>query len=194
MAYLIFDTETNGLPVDWNAPTSDTFCWPRLVQLSWILCDHISFPLKQSTVIVKPDNFNIPSHVSSLHGITNQRALAEGLPLRRVLEDFDKARRMASTLVAHNIKFDVNVIEAEFYRVGLFCNLNSMKQVCTMKDSAKFCKIPGKGKYPGSFKWPRLDELYFKLFQQEYERKHDAREDMLACAKCFFELKRLGVL
>ena len=78
--------------------------------------------------------------------------------------------------------------------VGLSCNLNSMKQVCTMKDSAKFCKIPGKGKYPGSFKWPRLDELYFKLFQQEYERKHDAREDMLACAKCFFELKRLGVI
>ena len=36
---LIYDTETTGLPRDWNAPISDSDNWPRLVQLAWQLHD-----------------------------------------------------------------------------------------------------------------------------------------------------------
>ena len=31
--YLIFDTETTGLPKNWKAPLTDFDNWPRMVQL-----------------------------------------------------------------------------------------------------------------------------------------------------------------
>ena len=37
--YLIFDTETTGLPKNYNAPISDTDNWPRAVQIAWQLHD-----------------------------------------------------------------------------------------------------------------------------------------------------------
>ena len=37
--YLIFDTETTGLPNNWKAPLTDFDNWPRLVQLAWQLHD-----------------------------------------------------------------------------------------------------------------------------------------------------------
>ena len=35
--YLIFDTETTGLPRNYNAPISDSENWPRAVQIAWQL-------------------------------------------------------------------------------------------------------------------------------------------------------------
>ena len=35
--YLIFDTETTGLPANWDAPLSDSDNWPRCVQIDWQL-------------------------------------------------------------------------------------------------------------------------------------------------------------
>ena len=37
--YLIFDTETTGLPRNYNAPLSDSANWPRAVQIAWQLHD-----------------------------------------------------------------------------------------------------------------------------------------------------------
>lgn len=37
--YLIFDTETTGLPKKWNAPVTDIDNWPRCVQLAWQVHD-----------------------------------------------------------------------------------------------------------------------------------------------------------
>ena len=37
--YLIFDTETTGLPRDFKAPITDTDNWPRCVQIAWQLHD-----------------------------------------------------------------------------------------------------------------------------------------------------------
>ncbi len=37
--YLIFDTETTGLPRRWDAPLTDSDNWPRAVQIAWQLHD-----------------------------------------------------------------------------------------------------------------------------------------------------------
>ena len=39
--YLIFDTETTGLPKNWKAPITDTDNWPRCVQIAWQLHDEM---------------------------------------------------------------------------------------------------------------------------------------------------------
>ena len=33
--FLIFDTETTGLPKKWNSPLTDFDNWPRAVQIAW---------------------------------------------------------------------------------------------------------------------------------------------------------------
>ena len=59
-----------------------------------------------------------------------------------------------------------------------------------MKSTTDFCQLPG----PYGYKWPRLEELYQKLFGEDFENRHQALADVRACAKCYFELRRLGHL
>jgi DNA polymerase III epsilon subunit-like protein len=60
-----------------------------------------------------------------------------------------------------------------------------------MRSSTSFCRIPGG---PRGYKWPKLQELHQALFSVEFDAAHDAVADVRACAKCFFELKRRGVI
>ncbi|MGF1557608.1 MAG: hypothetical protein ACFCUL_00785 [Flavobacteriaceae bacterium] len=57
--YLIFDTETTGLPKNWNAPITDTDNWPRCIQIAWQLHDAMGNLLDQQDYLVRPDGFNI---------------------------------------------------------------------------------------------------------------------------------------
>ena len=68
--YLIYDTETTGLPKDYNAPLTDVDNWPRLVQLAWQLHDGKGNLINQGNKIVKPEGFSIPFNSVKIHGQT----------------------------------------------------------------------------------------------------------------------------
>ena len=87
--YLIFDTETTGLPRNKNAPLTDFENWPRLVQLAWQLHDGKGKLISQKNFIIKPDGFDIPFKAEQVHGISTQRALEEGHDLTEVLRLFN---------------------------------------------------------------------------------------------------------
>ena len=76
--YLIFDTETTGLPHNKTAPITDLDNWPRLVQMAWQLHDHRAKLLARHNYIIKPDGFDIPFKAEQIHGISTTRALEEG--------------------------------------------------------------------------------------------------------------------
>jgi hypothetical protein len=42
--------------------------------------------------------------------------------------------------------------------------------------------------------WPPLNELHLQLFQEEFAGSHNAGADVEACAKCYFELRRRGII
>jgi hypothetical protein len=42
-------------------------------------------------------------------------------------------------------------------------------------------------------KYPRLEELYDKLFNSSFPA-HNSMEDVRALKKCFYELKKIGIL
>jgi len=189
-SYLFFDTETTGIPKNWDAPISDSDNWPRIVQLAWILYDSDQKLLSSNNMIVFPENFIIPKDASSVHGITTEYARYNGEPLETVLSQFNEDASKAEYLVAHNINYDENVLGAEYYRSELKNPLPDLQQICTMSSSTDYCAIPGNYGY----KWPKLDELYFKLFGEYFENAHDALADVEATAKCFWELKKRGVL
>jgi len=192
--YLFFDTETTGLPNNWNAPSSDTKNWPRMVQLAFILYDNNGNLIESRDFIIKPEGFIIPADVSKIHGITTERANREGVELNTVLDAFKVASEKATYLVAHNMEFDEKILGCEFIRrTGNDC-LIGRKKFCTMKDSSiiEFCAIPP-FRY-GSYKWPKLSELHYKLFGTFFEEAHNALADIQATARCFFELRNKDII
>ncbi|MCF1752746.1 DNA polymerase III subunit alpha [Mariniradius sediminis] len=184
--YIIFDTETTGLPRNYDAPMEDLDNWPRLVQIAWQLHDARGKLLSNHNYIVKPEGFTIPYNAEKVHGISTARALKEGHDLEKVLGIFDNDLKKATYVVGHNIGFDINVVGSEFLRKKLPMKLRDRKELDTKDLSTDFCAIPGgKG---GKFKWPTLTELHHKLFGNGFADAHDAAYDVDATAKCFFGL------
>ncbi|HDZ62625.1 MAG TPA: 3'-5' exonuclease [Nitrospirae bacterium] len=188
--YLFFDTETTGLPRNWKSPVSDLDNWPRLVQIAWLQYDSKGKKILEKNYIIKPDGFTIPAEASKVHGISTERANKEGVELKMVLEEFAGLINGSSSLVAHNMDFDEKIVGAEFLREKIKNKLFELERLCTMKSTTDFCKLPG----PYGNKWPKLSELHIKLFGTDFNEAHDASVDITACAKCFWELKRIGVL
>jgi len=189
--YLFFDTETTGLPLRYNAPLERLNNWPRLVQIAWLMYDKNEECLFEKDYIIKPNGFLIPDCAANIHGITTEKALLEGTDLVPVLNEFSLDIENADEIIAHNIDFDEKIIGAEFIRNHITHELFNTKRICTMKSSTDYCKIPNNY---GKYKWPNLKELHKKLFQCEFSNAHDALEDVRACAKSFFELKRLKII
>ena len=185
--YLFFDTETTGLPRDYEAPASDTLNWPRMVQLSWILTDSQGNVLSVHDCIVRPDGFEIPEQAASIHGISTERAMREGAPLDSVLTVFLQTLDSAEYIVGHNISFDIHVVDSEFVRRGVDASLARMKAYCTMLAGTDYCKLPGNY---GHYKWPKLQELHKKLFGTEFDDAHNSAADVDATCKCFWEMRR----
>lgn len=188
--YLFFDTETTGLPRRWNAPVTDVDNWPRLVQLAWIMYDDQGQILKSRDVIVQPNGFVIPPEASRVHGITTVIAREKGLPVQDVMTEFAEQVDAASALVGHNISFDECIVGAEFERLRMMTSLFLKPKYCTMKSSTDYCKLPGKK----GFKSPRLAELHQVLFGNGFDNAHNALADVEATARCFWELKKRGIM
>tara|TARA_R110002050_G_scaffold78020_2_gene166523 strand:+ start:8127 stop:12413 length:4287 start_codon:yes stop_codon:yes gene_type:complete len=189
--YLIFDTETTGLPRNYNAPMSDLDNWPRLVQLAWQLHDEKGRLVSNNNFIVKPEGFTIPYNSEKIHGISTQRAIDEGHELSKVLEIFEEDLRKTTYLVGHNIGFDISIVGAELLRTNKSIKDLEKEPLDTKDISTEFCAIPGgKG---GKFKWPTLLELHKKLFGEGFGDAHDAAYDVDATAKSFFGLIKEGV-
>jgi DNA polymerase III subunit epsilon len=188
--YLFFDTETNGLPKDWKAPSDDFDNWPRVIQLAYAIYDESEKLIHKSCSLIKPDGWEIPAQKFWIdNGYSTERSITEGVPFEPVLNSFVQYRSVAKYSIAHNMAFDGKILRAEMIRHGINTEFTS-KKICTMTSSTDFCKLPSTRGY----KWPRLEELHRILFGCDFEGAHDALNDVMATAKCFFELKKRNVI
>ncbi|HTH57599.1 MAG TPA: DNA polymerase III subunit alpha [Cyclobacteriaceae bacterium] len=191
--YLIFDTETTGIPHNKSAPITDLDNWPRLVQLAWQLHDAKGKLLAHHNYIIKPDGFDIPFKAEQVHGISTQRANQEGHDLKKVLGLFEIDLAKTKILVGHNIEFDINIIGAELIRSSLPTeNFLSLQKLDTGIASIEFCQL--QGGIGGKLKMPRLNELHEKLFGKKFDDAHDASYDVAATARSFFGLVKKQVV
>ena len=191
--FLIFDTETTGFPKDWNAPITDLDNWPRVVQLAWQIHDEEGALVEVQDHIIYPDGFDIPFNSTKIHGISTERARNEGKPLEEVLALFEASMDKCEYLIGHNVKFDLNVTGCEYYRVKGANPLDQKTPVdsCT-ETTAELCQLPGgRG---GRYKLPKLEELYFHLFNEGFAEAHNAAFDVEATARVFLELVRLNII
>ena len=195
--YLFFDTETNGLPYNYKAGIENTSNWPRLLQIGWIMTDERGNVLKSCTKWIFPDGFSVDSEVTKLTGITTDKLLFEGERISSVLSDFMQDIESAEILVGHNVEYDIMVVGCELYRNGQPMQgqaLTRHPHICTMKRTVDFCAIPSTNSYYSDYKYPKLTELYTKLFGHAFSGAHDAMADIKATKECFFELKRRGII
>ncbi len=190
--FLIYDTETTGLPDNFNAPLTDFDNWPRLVQISWQLHDVEGKLVEQKDFIIRPDGFTIPFKAEEQHGISTLLAQTRGVEIKKPLEEFISVVARCTHIIGHNIPFDLKIIGSELLRNGFDNPLPQKPVLDTMVLSTEYCKFPGgRG---GKYKYPKLGELHEKLFNQPFEEAHNAVADVVATARCFLELVRLGVI
>lgn len=188
--YLFFDTETTGLPKNWKSPVHQVDNWPRLVQIAYLLYNSDGQLIDKGDHIIKPDGFVIPIEATRVHRISTEKAIEVGVSVIDVLQNFKKIVEMSDLLIAHNMSFDEKIVGAEYIRAGIINPLPEKKSICTMQKSVDYCAI----KNEFGFKWPKLSELHQKLFDEGFEEAHNAAADIYATAKCFWELKRIGIL
>ena len=187
--YLIFDTETTGLPKRWDAPITDTNNWPRCIQIAWQLHDDMGKLIEHQDYLVRPDGFNIPYDAERIHGISTELAEAEGISLAEVLEKFNVALGKAKFIVGQNLGFDVNIMGCEFHRLGVESPMANIPVLDTCTEvTASLLQLPGgRG---GRFKLPTLTELHSFLFNKPFAEAHNATADVEATTRCFLELIR----
>ncbi|MCR8666884.1 DNA polymerase III subunit alpha [Aestuariibaculum sp. M13] len=188
--YLIFDTETTGLPKRWDAPITDTDNWPRCIQIAWQLHDSMGNCIDHQDYLVQPEGFNIPYDAEKVHGISTELAQEQGVPLVEVLEKFNEVLGKTKFIVGQNVKFDLNIMGAEFVRGDMANILQELPVLDTCTEhTAELCQITGgRG---GKFKLPTLTELHEFLFKQPFAEAHNATADVEATTRCFLELIRL---
>lgn len=190
--YLIFDTETTGLPKNFNAPLSDSDNWPRMVQIAWQIHDDDGKLIENQDYIIKPEGYDIPFNAARIHGITTKIANEEGRDLQEILEEFSKALDRVRVVSGHNVEFDYNIVGAEFFRKNIEDNLQKKPKADTMVLGTDYCKLGGgRG---GRYKSPKLEELYEKLYGHKFDEAHNAAADVNATARVFFEMMRIGVI
>ena len=194
---LFIDTETTGLPLNDNLPYTDLKNWPYLVQVALIIEDDNYGILAKRNIILKPDGYTIPESATKIHGISNERAVKNGEDRDKVISFLDLALYKSDIIIGHNVSFDLNVIKSEIIRIkGIENALFEKKKhivIDTMKMGSNICKIPNLSFHTRLSlpnKYPKLDELYYKLFNKHFNNQHDAMADVQAAYDCYYELKR----
>ena len=191
--YIIFDTETTGLPKRWKAPLTDSENWPRCIQIAWQVHADSGELLSHEDYLIQPEGYTVPYDAEQIHGISTALAEQQGRPLAEVLALFSTALEQADYVGGHNVTFDLNIMGAEFLRLGDHNPLEQAQVIdtCT-EETAQLCQLPGgRG---GKFKLPTLTELYIHLFGAGFGEAHNATADVEATTRCFLELLRKGQL
>ena len=190
--FLIFDTETTGLPKKWNAPLSDSENWPRCVQIAWQIHDFSGECIENRSFLIKPEGYTIPYEAEKIHGISTSLANLKGEKINKVLNTFLDSLSKCKYICGHNVKFDINIIGAELFRIGQENKIDQFSVIDTCSEiTAEITKLPGgRG---GKFKFPTLSELYFNLFNENFLEAHNATADVEATSRCLIELFRRNI-
>jgi len=216
MNIVVIDTETQGFPL-WNEPSEDPR-QPHIVELAAILIDDKTREEKGLVhYIVRPDGWTIPAEVAAIHGITQERAMDEGIPEWKVIREFHELNQQADLRVAHNGQFDDRIMRIGIKRFGDGCTDNvsdgleawrgytqeykddladsfkSRPSYCTMKNSTNILNLPATPAMvkSGRGSWkkqPSLAETYRHFFSEELQGAHSALYDARNCAKIYFAL------
>ena len=163
---MVFDTETSGLipKHKFGTPFPPMEEYPYIMQFSWIIYN-VSANLVEEVVdeyVRIPDAAPINPESMKVHGITREVAKEKGKPIIPLLTKFFAAYMKCDCIIAHNLRFDGEMVRKEMWRnrkdlerfvnkerVNMMCGVFAQKfnasyhidTFCTMMNTIQFCGI-----------------------------------------------------
>ena len=184
---LFLDVETSGLPL-WREPSGDPR-QPHLVEVAALLVDPQTREIIETLHdIVRPEGWTIPEDVVAIHGITTERALAEGHPEEDTLNALLALHGRCEFRVAHNETFAARMVRIACKRFLGDEVADAWKEApsdCTARATRSLVALPRN-------KMPTLGEAYHHLFGEQLEGAHSAMVDVRACMRIFFHLQDIA--
>jgi DNA polymerase III epsilon subunit-like protein len=171
----LFDTETTSLI---GNSLKRLEMQPRVIEFYGCILDNSGVVMEELEFLCHP-GIEIPEEVTKITGITKEEV--QGLPPFK--EHFEKVRwffSRADTVVAHNLHYDLSVMDFEAKRLQDFVPWPKTL-ICTVEATEHL-----KG-YRLS-----LTALHELLFGEAFEGAHRAKGDVQALVKCFLKLKEQG--
>lgn len=192
MKVLFYDTETSG------------FNPPAIIQIwiiIWELSEDWAFVVENTIERLFNPQVKIDQSASKIHWFTDDQ-VKDYDKFWSFISEFTWLIKSCDFVIWHNIWFDNKAFVYEIRR--FFDQKNEKlsqkaidfiqefedKSICTILQTIDFCKIPG----PYWYKWPKLQELHFNLFGENFEDAHDAISDIKATTRCFLELIKRWII
>lgn len=191
---LVYDTETTGLPL-FRQP-SEHPDQPHLVEVAGLLFDVDANLVDSFEALIRPDGWFSEPLALAAHGITHERAMAEGIAEADALAGLLALQARASLRVAHNESFDQRIVRIAIKRYRdeaaarqweaepTFCTCNAAKPVCRLPPTPKMIAA----RMGKQFKSPNLAEALLHFTGETHVDAHRARADAEACARIYFAM------
>ena len=198
---LFFDTETTGI-------RKNGFI-PRVVQIGALLADNEGRTISELNVLRHPEGFDeVPVEASNVHGFTTDMVKEYGISREIGLMTFFELLDKADVLVAHNIEYDLDLMNIEINefsgdhvmkdlwreclgKAQIFCTMNQSRDLIQLPLSAAQASVFKDKGITQQYKNPRLTEAYRHFFNEDFEGAHDAMADVRACRDVYFKLHSL---
>lgn len=188
---------------------TDTLLYPHIIQFSYILFNRKTNETKIINKIIHLDEEVYLSPISeAIHNISMKKSREKdnngyfiNPTINQVLCEFMEDFYKADIIVAHNLRFDRNVILAELcrhrsknpiYEEYINDFYHNKKEFCTCDFGTDICKIVAVSKVGKMYhKMPKLKDLYKQLFDIEVDDSilHNAFVDVVACLVCFYKIR-----
>lgn len=192
---LPFDTETTGFPSSKKNLTDKT--QPHLVSLSALQVEPTNGYIQQSmSKLVCPVGWDwVMDHpAAQVHGLTPEQCTTYGNSEKSVLDEFlhlwfgDEP----STLIAHNLKFDRDIIAiaiARYYpgEATLLQTWLDTPGICTQRTNKE---AVGATTVKGAKKMPNLAECHKHFLGEELESHHSANADAVAVYRIYMAMQQ----
>jgi DNA polymerase-3 subunit epsilon len=192
----VVDFETTGLP-DFKLPADDP-SQPRICQIGAALIEAEGEPIVTIDVIIKPEGWTIPFDAARIHGITTERATAEGVPITGAMELLMKLWDRAAVIAAYGILFDTKMARSELRRLNLpdrfgekheFCVLNACRAACKMAPTNAMMAAGYRTNKP-----PKLAEACEIILGRKHETAHTAIGDVMVTVEIYRWLAKRGLV
>lgn len=194
---IVLDTETTGL-IQYERQSSDP-SQPRITQLAAELCvEETGETLASINFLIRPDGWTIPPNLQELTGITMERAMDCGVPIKLALASFFELWVMSDMRVAHNEPFDMRMIRIEAVRDAFYSGEMVGEQTFAdyWKAAPKFCTMASSTKIVNASrpadarkKTANLSEAYEHFTGKRLEGAHNAQVDIMACKAVFYGIR-----
>jgi DNA polymerase III epsilon subunit-like protein len=187
MTIIALDLETTGL----LSPNDDIDSQPHIIEIGAIKFDAINHETIASISQLLDPGIQISERITEITGIKNQEL--HGKPtFAKHFKHLTKFFVGCSTILTFNGEsFDLEVLRFELLRIGMLLRFPwPPLRIDLMLATNDYMAMKGKS----GNKFPKLVELYIKLFDEDFANQHRAIADAEATMKCYMELKKRKIL